>query len=88
MGRIVQAFKSITTHKYVNGVKQHGWSPFSGRLWQRNYYEHIIRKEESLHRIREYIMNNPLQWAFDREKPHFVGLEQAEVLCKDWTEKE
>jgi len=38
-------------------------------LWQRNYYEHIIRNETSLLRIREYIVNNPLQWAFDRENP-------------------
>jgi REP element-mobilizing transposase RayT len=38
-------------------------------VWQRNYYEHIIRNEESLDRIREYIVNNPLQWAVDRENP-------------------
>jgi REP element-mobilizing transposase RayT len=38
-------------------------------LWQRNYYEHIIRDENELNRIREYIINNPLQWQFDRENP-------------------
>jgi hypothetical protein len=36
-------------------------------LWQRNYYEHIIRNEDSWHRIRQYIVNNPSQWALDRE---------------------
>jgi len=37
--------------------------------WQRNYYEHIIRDQNELNRIREYLMNNPLQWQFDRENP-------------------
>ncbi|MFQ5913448.1 MAG: hypothetical protein ACE5JS_09720 [Nitrospinota bacterium] len=38
-------------------------------VWQRNYYEHIIRNEGELHRIREYIVNNPAEWALDRENP-------------------
>jgi len=38
---VVHRFKSITTHKYINGVKQYGWTPFPGKLWQRNYWEHI-----------------------------------------------
>jgi putative transposase len=38
-------------------------------LWQRNYYEHIIRNENELNRIREYIQNNPLKWDLDRENP-------------------
>jgi putative transposase len=37
--------------------------------WQRNYYEHIVRNEDVLGRIREYIVSNPLQWQFDRENP-------------------
>ncbi len=69
VGRIVQAFKSVTTHEYINGVKQHGWPPFPGKLWQRNYYEHVIRNENELNRIREYIINNPKKWAFDRDNP-------------------
>ena len=43
IGRIVQAFKSITTNTYIQGVNQHGWLPFSGKLWHRNYYEQIVR---------------------------------------------
>ncbi len=69
VGRIVQAFKSITTHKYITGVKQNGWPPFPGKLWQRNYYERIIRNEGELKRIREYIVNNPARWELDRENP-------------------
>ena len=38
-------------------------------VWQRNYYEHIIRNDESLNRIRQYVLDNPLRWAFDRENP-------------------
>jgi hypothetical protein len=41
-------------------------------VWQRNYYEHIIRNEESMNLIWEYIVNNPLQWEFDRENPNAV----------------
>ena len=67
VGRVIQAFKSISTHEYINGVKHKNWTPFPGKLWQRNYYEHIIRDDESLKRIRAYIINNPLQWAYDRE---------------------
>ncbi len=35
-------------------------------VWQRNYYEHIIRNEIELNKIREYIINNPLQWESDK----------------------
>jgi len=66
VGRIFQAFKSITTHEYTNGVKQHGWLPFPGKLWQRNYWEHIIRNESELNRIRDYVNNNPTEWESDR----------------------
>jgi REP element-mobilizing transposase RayT len=38
-------------------------------VWQRNYYEHVIRDEDDLNRIRQYIMENPLQWAEDEENP-------------------
>ncbi len=69
VGRIVQAFKSITTHAYVTGVKQHGWPPFDGKLWQRNYWEHIVRNEPDWNQIRAYIQNNPLQWQLDKLNP-------------------
>lgn len=59
LSRIVQAFKSLTTHHYMHGVREFGWTAFSGRLWQQNYYEHIIRSDASLERHREYIAANP-----------------------------
>lgn len=66
---IVHRFKTMTTKRYADGVKQHGWPSFPGKLWQRNYYEHIIRDENDMARIREYITNNPAQWDTDRENP-------------------
>ena len=67
--KIVQWFKTMTTNEYIRGVKQRGWKPFHGKLWQRNYWEHIIRDDEELNRIREYIGNNPIQWELDNENP-------------------
>lgn len=66
VGDMVGAFKSITTNEYIDGVKNHNWPRFNGKLWQRNYWEHIIRNEESYQRISDYIINNPLNWADDK----------------------
>jgi REP element-mobilizing transposase RayT len=69
LGDIVGAFKSITTHQYALGVKERGWPPFTRRLWQRNYYEHVIRNEISLSAIRLYIEGNPVLWPYDHDNP-------------------
>ena len=69
LGDVVGAFKSLTTVEYVRGVKSLGWPQFSGKLWQRNYFEHVVRSEESLTKIRQYIRDNPLRWEFDKENP-------------------
>ena len=73
---IVHRFKSFTTAEYRNGVRQNNWPPFNDRLWQRNYYEHIIRSEEEVDHIREYIINNPLKWEYDENNP-------ANIVCID-----
>ena len=67
VGNIIGAFKSRVTVEYIRGVKTSGWPPFRGRLWQRNYYEHIIRNERALNAIRQYIIENPRRWQMDRE---------------------
>jgi REP element-mobilizing transposase RayT len=79
--RIVQWFKTMTTNEYIRAVKQSRWPPFCGRLWQRNFYEHIIRNEKSLQGIREYIVNNPLQWELDRENPNCRGAGEPRPYC-------
>ena len=66
LGDMVHRFKTMTTKRYADGVKQSGWQSFPRKLWQRNYWEHIIRDEMELNRIREYIHTNPTQWEFDR----------------------
>ena len=69
LGDIVNWFKTMTTNEYIRGVKQNKWPPFAEKLWQRNYYEHIIRNEEELNHIRQYIAENPLNWRIDEENP-------------------
>jgi putative transposase len=67
--QIVRWFKTMTTNEYIRGIRDHGWPRFEKHLWQRNYYEHIIRDETDLVRIRRYIVNNPLSWENDEENP-------------------
>lgn len=64
VGAIVRGFKGSTT-RLINELQG---TP-GVMLWQRNYYEHIVRDDHELQRIREYIANNPAQWALDRENP-------------------
>ena len=73
LGDIVNWFKTMTTNQYIRGVKQNGWSPFGGKLWQRNYYEHIIRNEEELNHVRQYIAENPFQLGNRRRKLRCSG---------------
>lgn len=68
LGDILRAFKSISAIAVNRLLGRSGRS-----LWQRNYYEHIVRSENELACIREYIANNPAQWALDRENPDCVG---------------
>jgi len=64
LSRLVGAFKTVST-KQVNIIRN-----IPGRkLWQRNYYEHIIRNEEELSHIRQYITENPVNWRTDEENP-------------------
>jgi len=70
LGDIVNWFKTMTTNQYIHGVKQNGWPPFPGRLWQRNYYDHIIRNENELNHFRRYIADNPANWQIDKENPN------------------
>ena len=63
--RVVQWFKTMSTNEYIRGVKTKNWKRFDGKLWQRNYWEHIIRNEKSHHTISDYIRNNPHNWDDD-----------------------
>jgi len=61
IGAMVAGFKSAVTRQ-VNAMRN---TP-SANVWQRNYYEHIIRSEPELKGLREYIRNNPKRWTLDR----------------------
>jgi REP element-mobilizing transposase RayT len=65
IGDMVGAFKSLSTHGYIKNIKQNNWLPLPGKLWQRNYYEHIIRSEAAYLKIAEYIETNPQRWQED-----------------------
>jgi REP element-mobilizing transposase RayT len=69
ISQMVQWFKTMTTNAYIHSVKESGWAPFAGRLWQRNYYEHVIRDSADHERVHGYIESNPAQWALDDENP-------------------
>ena len=77
---VVQWFKTMTTNAYMPGVKQRGWRSFEQRLWQRNYYEHIVRNDESLNRIRQYIAENPACWSEDHENPTRTTLKPRKII--------
>jgi REP element-mobilizing transposase RayT len=67
--RVMQWFKTMSTNEYIRNVKTNNWPRFDGKLWQRNYWEHIIRDEKSYSAISEYIINNPLKWNNDSINP-------------------
>jgi len=62
LGSLVGSFKAAVTRRRAG-------APAGEPLWQRNYYEHIIRGERELEQIREYVTLNPAQWASDRQNP-------------------
>ena len=69
VGDIVGAYKSLCVHHGLLWIQKNQPHRMLGRLWQRNYWEHIIRNETELNRIREYIHNNPVQWELDKLHP-------------------
>ncbi|MEA5576613.1 transposase [Anabaena sp. UHCC 0451] len=64
LASIIQNYKSVSTRQINRINKAKG-----NVIWQRNYHEHIIRSEEALNNIRQYIVNNPINWAEDEENP-------------------
>ncbi len=64
LGRLIGAFKTVST-KHINEMRGMPGVP----VWQRNYYEHVVRNDDELNRIRAYIVNNPMKWTLDRDNP-------------------
>ena len=61
---MIGAFKTVSAKR----INESRGTP-EGGVWQRDYFEHVIRDEEELRRIREYIAQNPLSWEIDEENP-------------------
>ncbi|WP_026370681.1 transposase [Kallotenue papyrolyticum] len=74
---IVRQFKTFSARR-INALR--GTPGVS--VWQRNYYEHIIRNDEALERIRRYILENPARWMRDREKPRAIRPEPEDTWAQ------
>jgi len=68
IGDIIGSYKSLVSNECLKIFKSQ--NKYMGKLWQRNYYEHVIRNDEELNGIREYILNNPLNWDLDENNPN------------------
>ena len=75
LARIVQSFKATTGKRYRECVTNGLCSPYRGTLWQRNYFEHVIRDSGELEMIRDYIVRNPVRWELDRENPQRTAID-------------
>jgi len=65
VSELVQRFKTITTKLYVDGVKDGSYAPFDKKIWQKSFYDHVIRNEDDYLRIWQYIDENPIKWTED-----------------------
>ena len=68
LGMIVGAFKSRSVKDVLAHIKENRLDMI-GKIWQRNYFERVIRNERELYNIRAYIRNNPVNWERDDENP-------------------
>ena len=66
---IIRYFKSLTTVGYIQGIKRHHWPAFHQHLWQKGYYDHIIRNTRAFKYIQKYIYHNPERWLYDKVNP-------------------
>jgi len=63
--QVLQWFKTMTTNDYIKNVKENHWLRFEQKLWQRSYYEHVIRDEDEFEHAILYIQRNPERWLKD-----------------------
>ena len=59
LSQVIQWFKTMTTNEYFRCVRTQSWPAVRGKVWQRGFYDHVIRSEQDLLSIREYIEFNP-----------------------------
>ena len=73
LGAIIAQLKSASAKQINDSRNTRG-----KQIWQRNYYEHVIRNEDELQRVRQYIIDNPIKWELDRENPAVRKVEGIE----------
>ena len=66
VAKMIQAFKSKSTVEYIRLVKAGKAAAFAGKVWQRSYYDHVVRNDRDYQEIWRYIDENPLKWKLDR----------------------
>ena len=64
---MIKWYKTQTTNAYIRLVKQGQAPPFQKHVWQRGYYDHVIRNDTDLAETRQYIVNNPLNWTLNKD---------------------
>lgn len=67
IAEMMRSFKSRATVAYIRLVKDGVAQPFAGKLWQRSYYDHVIRNQRDFEEIWKYIEENPIRWQMKRE---------------------
>ena len=65
VSEIVQAFKRYSTIEYINLVKKGVLPPFDKQIWQRSFYDHVIRNRDDFEQTAKYIYENPMRWYYD-----------------------
>lgn len=66
IGDMMDWFKTMSTNEYIRGVKVFKWKRFDSKLWQFNYWEHIIREQQTYENISGYIADNSTKWKDDK----------------------
>ncbi len=72
LGNVVGAFKSLVFKVYLDWIEINNPSRHA-KFWQGNYYEHIVRNDHELNAIRQYIIDNPINWKIDRDNVNNIG---------------
>ena len=65
---ILNWYKTMTTNDYIRYVKMGLYPPYDTAVWQRSYFDHVIRNRDDLYEMRKYIVNNPIAWYYKRKQ--------------------
>jgi REP element-mobilizing transposase RayT len=78
--KIMEWFKTMTTNEYIQNVKNGKYPSFEKHIWQRSCFDHVIRNDEDLLEIRQYIQENPLRWEINRSEDSWHDADDAAIF--------